>query len=87
MQSIVLTADNYHYPKEIDCINKVTDYKSEYLQWDTICKSKFMIGTASGVSHLVGLGNGKTLRTNSNALATDELLNNKHLINSILDLN
>jgi hypothetical protein len=80
IEPILVTAD-LDVPRGLPLtIHQVTDRGTELRQWEIVREACFSVGTASGLSHLFNLGDGHTLRTNSNGLALDDFFTDRHLV-------
>ena len=62
---MLITAERGQEVKECEKL-LVIDKESEMKQWDILSNAKYIIGTASGISHLHNLGGGAIVVTNSN---------------------
>lgn len=80
LEPVLVTADS-EMPHSLPLpILQIRDRQSELSQWKMLRDASFSVGTASGLSHLFNLGQGHTLRTNSNGLALDDFFTERHLI-------
>ena len=78
-KALLITAETGQYVEGSDKLH-IKSKKEETMQWNEMSRSKYIVGTASGISHLHNLGRGAILVTNSNGLAIDGHYGDFHLI-------